>query len=1356
MRSNRWPVVWIASLAMCCFAAPSALAQEQYERAGYRVELVEPSDPDFLLQDGASAVMLGPRTYWTGRGCFVDDGAGLISQLGEEPAPHYTEIVHVHGRAEVIVHEQSPSRGVELTLSGCREPEVLLRVEPSELGGATQVLLADDIAHPDHPLTLATPDAIYAFDWTSPGSTPEKIITAREMHQLLLDQLGRNPYAAPLSADAIAAASLSWGVRVSRSSTGHAWWSMTFSIQPPGANSAYEMGWIVRRSDGGGWEVVILPDEHVMYGGVNRAPLRAHLVPQFDLVRFGNRMFPASRVPTQSLERGMLQTYASVFDEFGGPTGSRRIAYDGFGNAYAHVFTPAFGNTPASFEIFELATDPEVFDLDQDGLSAAREASLGTSDADPDSDGDGVHDAAELFLGSSPTVADAPAVGARAVVGSATTPVDFGPLQQMALDPAAPVRRYETPGDGSNADGGGVRGSSSWLQLNTSMGAPLARGMCMIAPVFNSSPRFVECYTPEGTPIVEGGFPAKTYFEPDGERVWMPSKGNGVDVFEAYLMPGLEPDGESLEVRQQDQFVPGFSGAHVVETVAGGFSSSLLTAEGGSLGPARTSLPVRHVRFLGYDTLHRAELFEVTLDGTYTNVLAAMRGGQLEPLVSTQYLARAAELGSWEPDLRMSQIVTLPDGSGYLATYSSQLPNNTGDLYQQSLPAYVVLDELFRPRGRVSTGLRVRLAGAWNHGVLGTHDFELFVENGYKASATACSESGDLIFCPVETTTAMPVFKDKQVIPQELIVVSDRLAPGELLLAGAHRGLWRMTSEGAVTSWLTRAQIERLIGQGMGPDYLVPQLQQIVSVNVRDDLGRVCVVDPAHGLFELELDGAGHVARAIERKRGEGLTACAYDGDALVWGGAGGEIWRDGELVGDTESALVSLQRTPRGWIAVGDAGTRCLDETFASVHRDQRLAGATLGPDELVWAVSTDGASFVQRLDDFCAGQTSPRQNLYSFGSKLWFNLYLYANQSVGGKHELTASSAHIAVMDPGHVFVLPGSISGTPLGDTVSSRLFRLLPQYHDLSNEFTEELGDWRLPDGHFARATEVVVTAMARVPGEPVREPVDYLYLGRDEPVFDDGGMQMEERPARVDGDEGDGRLRDERERGCAAAGLGQEPGSPWKLLGIFGLLAWCRRRRARSFALVVSALLVSGCGVGGPDVKGDCPIWEEGFERVSKGDMIVEIEGVDVPGAEQWQIATRTNGSTLELRACVLGTSPELAAGTVYETWRWNTTFILQGDVSGGESTKLWGGVPLSFAGSDKNVVSGALSRVELDCDPTTSSCKAEPAELWSMMFDGSSEAQIKEHTRGESLDAYGWIIADGGGPKVHFDVQISF
>lgn len=833
------------------------------------------------------------------------------------------------------------------------------------------------------------------------------------------------------------------------------------------------------------------------------------------------------------------------------------LAQDGFVPAADGSVWLRTASEQGYYDLRRLGLDAAIADFDRDGLSAALEATLGTSDLAYDSDGDGFNDGLEAGL-----LASDPA--------------------QSASHPAAPPVT------------GGMRFAPSTfineaVKWQNPTGAPVTTSVCPAGLPMPGDPVGVCTHLPDLCPP-----------GPDGEDL---------DCVAYGVTPvTYTRDGHYGFATAVGSSGSGVRGINRFDTTSGEnrtFISPAAWAPFGSngLNPALYALSSealamvsfqRVVRWVGSEPLiiidmartdcpivrSAAELAAcdsaglVRPEGTiqplgYAGDRFILRIGTGYFAVSDADVAQLADGYGLADGMEIEHLVTLP-GGGVLALAEASVP---GQLYAGTF----ALDALLRPLATTVPFVGREAFGPWaERGFLGRS----WLEFKYVYASGPCESTPDAPDPECGTHPGGLIYEGRHVFSIEWVPVPDAIAPGEVLLAsqrtyrrpppnhgegptplgvwqpdgsyepseGSKRWpLWRVTALGAVTPWLDIDTFKAATDDNGRASLASTPLGEVSALRVSPDGTRVCLVE-GERVWELELI-AGTLGAITLVEAGAGAVGCAYDADGrLARLAASPSAIRVGDVSLSVPGAPAEMVRAGAHWLVRDASGAaHCVDDAGATHALAVTMVGLaeTGAIDAGVVFIDAAGDTWIGRAP--CTSDTFPEEDVDQSHRpvRLWELLYtdFYLQDLTA-----PASKAALAMRPDGLVLVSGGELDIYP-----ATLLFRLYPSFHPRAGVRLPELDRYRRESAtSFLMSEQLVnVTAMATVPGgDP---DADWGHIGPPEPPYvlptpDEGDTEVEpDTPETASADPG----------GCSSSAV--PPGSWWVLFGLLGLIALRRRR-----------------------------------------------------------------------------------------------------------------------------------------------------------------------------------------------------
>lgn len=1050
MKRLLWALV--GSIVTC--AANSALAQDQFYT-------LEPTNAP------AGSRILSPTVAWGPAGC-VDLSTSpptAIDDMQYRAPASGAVYLPIEGEArllqvERLVDETDPrlSHGLRISRIGCAPAELLFEVAPGE-GPAYTV--AEELVSTDRLVLLSSSESIATLSLTT-GSMPTELWSADELHQALLDEIGRLPYGANNAREIEGVAFSISGQAIADD----AWLAgINFSLQFEGLSSPVGYSWVVRLETSGEFSIIQAPDEVL-----NMNPMRTF--PAWGVVWLNGRAWP---IEDLSADGFAVRWFA--------PDVALSYALQGM-----LPYLDNEGSVVIGTEY--LRKVPEIADLDGDGATAAEEAAAGSSDANPDTDGDGILDGTEFSIGTDPFVADPPDENVIAAIGTTNllrewapiAPVDIvaedqrvrmGPFTVFAHPFAWHFPYLCTFNQGSARNGwfgscydqsgalesdvdlpsGGLWFISESLAL-TNAGVVKWRTGQVVHPDVDIGQFFGVSATGDAiTRLIATDHAALTYYDPE---TWTPTS--------VRLDEGLEP--------------------YVVSDVA----------------------------FLGADSRTGADLYRMlaSVPGASASSkvqVYAYKDGSATRLFELGAILRQAGIVDTE-DLRLTEVT--PTAHGYLVRVTAP-PDEA---------RYIALDSKYRATGTWDGLPSMRFGATWDLGILGDHQYTHTVGIQINGSPdSSCINIGGVVACDAEPgVIARNLGEATDSVTQQIVMFeTNALGPDDALLGRFE--LWRYTPDGVVVPWLTESAMVEL---GLTPDVdFIPGQQGISSIAIARDRRSVCFVRGGKA-FRLELDQDG-VFETLSVEPGDDVVACGWSMDGKLAVSDANGIVVDGESLDVVTRGAVRTMFSAPGdrWLVLDEQfDAQCVgpDGKLGGLGD---VNGLALFDDALVYVISPDGRPHVLHVDDFCSDAAAmSRGDLYPtfLAGALWQTLYFVANRSTNPGQTIRTLRSFIAPMAADHVLLLGVEASGTAYPETAPPVPFRLRPGYR-VTGKAAEALGEPRFRVGTFSRAAERIFTAMAAAPNASLRQTHTYYEEGTLTETPDDEEPDDPEEP--TDSDEPSG-------------------------------------------------------------------------------------------------------------------------------------------------------------------------------------------------------------------------------------------
>ncbi|MEZ4458961.1 MAG: hypothetical protein R3E66_04395 [bacterium] len=1098
------PTLMVAALVVLSFLPTSAWAQ----RGIIAQDVLFGGQP----LDYESRV-LSDTKVWRTSGCW-EDVAGTPTQVTTTPVPAptgYLKIVPIVGDDRVILATMQPGQGqprldgLKLEIGGCEAASMVLDVPPDVAPAANFLRFAMSSTRLDRPAIVSSSEGLLRVDLGATSPTLEPWLSADEIWRKALEASGDLPLEGRASGRETVMSLTK--VNAFYAPDGKLWVALVTSVDSDVVSARIGFGWVLR-FDGDTMEVILNPEQIYRYtktSGETGMTMR----PIFELgvVELGRRAVPLTGTPQQIRDRAMVvDTQVQSYS-------------DGQGRRYF-----VEGTT-----LKRIAFDPDVADIDYDGLLLREELALGTSDGNFDSDFDGRPDAAEVLLGTDPTSPQDEAYAGPTALGLSSSIMDWSVL-----------RVHEVTDDGVE---GGIDVRSFWMDD----AAPLPGGVCQYGDGAPTGGWHMTCFALLGDEIGSYAFGRRPpSFDADGQTIWVQPEPGA--TYEPWSVASGAPTGGDTITSQAEsgELVAGLNG--LMHTDGTGTPQGIEIFEDGTprwiAPPDALNGLLLQFEFVGRDTIHGFDLFRHTVPN---GRVFAFDGDVLRPVLGTQYLARNDQTGTIADAVSIAAIRTLPDKSGYVVFFNFEPGTDfNGALTLQS--AYQFLDRNFAIATPGLVGHQIAVQQWAADGWLASYRYRRRIAVTFNGTITCVSSSAGTVCQGADETREVAINNPEAYAQtyQQAVPTTAGLEPGDILLADANGSLWKHGPTGATTMFMPHSAITRQLGIDPG----IPMAPRAMAV--APDLREVCIVDQNQRIVLLAL-AQDHTPDRITSTDIIDVTTCGYDATGgLHWVSTSGDVM-------SAAGAMLNVNGPARSMTQVADRWIIHLEDNAALCVRDGvvegRLASATgVGVDHAtntVIAADPPGSVRAFSLDDFCTGELN-RGHLV-FGTKLatglWFNLYFFANRSIRPSDTVNVAKADVATFGLGHIVVLPRELTTTSYQGTTPSLLFRLLPTYVHAQGDVKDAAASVTRGRDYFHRASEITFRAMTQVPGVGAA-PADYYDvdapLVEETPDMGNGPVDMGQNPA-SGGDDG----------GCATGAGG---GAQWPLLLIAGL--WWRRRRWR--------------------------------------------------------------------------------------------------------------------------------------------------------------------------------------------------
>lgn len=750
---------------------------------------------------------------------------------------------------------------------------------------------------------------------------------------------------------------------------------------------------------------------------------------------------------------------------------------------WVHTLSPeGFGPPGTQFQV-PLQWGPVRFDLDTDldgdGLSFARERSLGTDDLLLDSDGDRVWDHLEVSrFGTDP--ADAGSAPARATV-SITGFAFSSRLSEWPefLNPGLPF--------------GGI--------------APdLAAGRAY-------------CRGVESTTCTVGctGFEAYDCFGPTGARVHtaplkrFPSFAPGVSEWWLGDETGLELGTATGVQRVATIDDCNARRCGVVSAVATGLAygpGPVISNVGLDLrrytreGSSSVCVPEGCApRLLGQHE-SRGEIFVAKTLGHRERVYAVAADGGSTFLFDSSFFRAPAVSSLWTDPRTGSSAMALGGAADRLVVLDDALVH----VGTATLPL-VPSEPWFR------TGFGHKATNAFMHapylGGSGSTSCPLYTP------PEVCSPP------PLAKRLPWPAFTD---VFGELVPVDSRARPGDVLFwvsalqnaatgygveAGARGGLWLHRESGATDQWASPEQLASVADAAARASLASSPFGAARQVSVSPSAATLCFTDFTGRLFTVSIvEGRPAAVVLVQAADAHGCafaeddTLAILEKDSIVIGARRFSVASVGDTTGE------SLHRAGTGWIARMTQGSpssarveaRCFDGSGAPRGEVLHVAALTVEDGLVYWLerldtlsgttsapASQQGRAFTATIEDFCAGRFTETWWVKNEreAQNLWADLF---KGVIDPTEPFQVLHGALARRPDGLLFVSSRGVDSKERGgpDARGKFLFefpyRVLPAFHPVNGELVKHEA-WRRKTGRFSlvHPWPAFVTALALVPG-----------------------------------------------------------------------------------------------------------------------------------------------------------------------------------------------------------------------------------------------------------------------------------
>lgn len=1033
-------VLWVLTGSILTLAATAAHAQNAF----YALEATEAP---------AGSRLISADVAW-GRGGCVDFSTSPPTQLDDRQYRAPTGAVFHYPlegelrllEAEQLIDEPSEPRGLRLTKIGCAPDEVLFEALPGE---GPEYRVAEDFISSSRPLMLYHVDGISLLSLTA-GSTPTALWSADDLHQALLDDIGRMPFGAN---NARVIEDVAVGVEAQALS--HDSWLATLfiAIKFEGLSNRVSYPWIARLGANGALDVIQAPDEGTV--GAMRA------FPAWGVVWLGDSGFPIEDLPADRLVRAAFARDRTLIEAL-------RDTRPYFDNEGSLVIGTEY-----------LRKVPEFADLDGDGATAGEEAAAGTSDANPDTDGDGILDGTEVSIGTDPFVADPPDETVIAAIGTTNLLREWAPISPV--DVVAEDQRLNT-------------GPFSVFAH------PFARHFPYLCTFTQGTARngwFGSCYDQSGRLESDVDLPSGRldFISEDlaltSESVAEWRTGDVVhDNINIGQFFGVSATGDVI--------------TRLIATDHGAltyYDPETWTSTSVRLGEGLEPYVLSWVTFLGADPDSGTDFYSVTEYYAETrDWVVAYRDGSSKRLFEMSAMLRQA--GVVEMD-NMSISSITPIAGGYIVRVGSP----------PSEWHYIALDSKFRPTGAWDGLPTMRFGAKWDLGVLGDHAYTHTVGISINGSPDAtCVNLGGVVACDAEPgVIARNLGEATESITQQLVTFeTNGLGPDDALLGRFE--LWRYTPDGVVAPWLTEADMVEL-GLVPDVDF-IPGQQGMTSISIARDRRSVCFVRGGRAFrLELD-DAGEFEALSVDPREDVIGCGWSMDGKLALTDANGISVEGEPLEATTRGPVRTLFSAPGDRWLLLDEQWDAQCVGPDGKLGGLGDVNGLALFDDSIVYVISPDGRPYVLHVDDFCSdAAAASRGDLYPnfLAGALWQTLYFAANRSTNPGQTIRTVRSFIAPVSADHVLLLGVETSGTAYPATANPVPFRLRPGYR-VTGKVAEALGEPRFNVGTFSRAAERVFTAMAAAPNASLRETHTYYEEGVLTETPDEEGPEEPQMPA----------------------------------------------------------------------------------------------------------------------------------------------------------------------------------------------------------------------------------------------------
>ena len=814
-----------------------------------------------------------------------------------------------------------------------------------------------------------------------------------------------------------------------------------------------------------------------------------------------------------------------------------------------------------------LAVVPTLADFDRDGVSAAREATLGTSDLQYDSDGDGYNDGVEAgLLGSNP--ADA---ASHPPAAAPLPDVTYGLSMLIGEKPPFPVAVPDKEGP-FQCDIGGIVGGvcPAWKKGDPVFPMtcidPAGKTTCLKAApgsiaAISADGKYAFSFAVDST--TSGASPKRVGIDRielrTGEIIHLYT--NDFSAYDPSILPVSDTD---VLMTRKFAEVTRFSatGAKVVLWSSDGCP----VAAGGGLGPCvaekgpEESMPLMggSMRTVGYHPGTASWIF------TYPR---GILGSYIA--VSKDKVAFVANHFEMADGLEIERLFTIPSGGFAAMAMRNTSTTGNGAFWNGTF----VLPDLFGPgvAGKPPQAHFIGDLGPWFfRGLYGVQKM------GYKQERTP---AGCLAKVKCEFSFASPVIDVLHEFKAQWVPVAPALEKGEIIFATEQRyrvagstadgaygkagQVWllgRVSRLGAAVEWLDLDGFTKLLVEGAAKNALAATpLAQVTALGVSPDGGRLCIAEGGR-VWELSLS-AGKATSVALADAGPGLVGCTYDEAGnlarLVSSPAAIRVGNQ-TLVGDPKFPAVGLARVAGQWLIRGKGEkpaqtiiapeAYCLDAKGKITPTGLAITGLAEVPTGIA-ILDAAGNAWTGR--DPCAGDGKfPEEQL---ATEVRYKL----NEKFSPRPNQGVENGTLAMRPDGMFAVSPGNTDTFVL---LPPLFFRMTPTYTPVipANRIVEhDAYRKKLVTSGMLASWAIDVTAMVTIPGGDPK--ADWGHFNPDAPtVWSDPPPKVTTEPPAA------AAPVSAADSGCSS---GPRTGLPQMLMlmMVFQLLFWRTRLRRSAFA-----------------------------------------------------------------------------------------------------------------------------------------------------------------------------------------------